>query len=129
MNDIEVLEKARGKLCRGWVANKRGVGHCGEYRSGNSPMAVAWCALGALDAALDTDECCRHPIGIRLIRRLSQGIKDPLKDTFPETAVAEYSNRSGQAKTIALFDTTIRKLKMERMAASATFAMGPRRAA
>jgi hypothetical protein len=47
----ELLIRARSLLLRGWCRDKGAIDENGVEVHPTSPRAIAWCALGALDAA------------------------------------------------------------------------------
>lgn len=54
MNNVEILRSAMTHLAKGWTIGMRGIDKVGGYTNGWDDRAVAWCAMGAIDAVLGT---------------------------------------------------------------------------
>lgn len=107
MKTLEALKVARAKIEQGWCSGARAVDNRGFCVDGNSPLAVQWCALGALDAALGYSVDDLH----EPVRELDKDV--PAKYRYynsPAARVAQYSNRLGKIAALELYDKTIQRL-------------------
>jgi len=98
------LLRARELILRGWCKYNRAVNTSGNHIEPWNRNAVAWCALGAIDAVLgryvDEYDCP--------VRDLAKHITDWRGDSAgPICKVADYNNMSDKESVITLFDAAI----------------------
>lgn len=98
------LRKAREFIERAWCKHNRAVNAQGEYTTPFESEAVAWCALGAVDAALgryvDEDDCA--------VRDLARRVPFRYHDRFDVLAIiANFNNDTNKEAVLTVFDAAI----------------------
>lgn len=120
MNSLTILQEARKKIVAGWTIGRRGENARGYWANPESPEAVKWCALGALDAVMQPAmgiNCDGHAVVRALDKSIPKEARAQLLkewDGRAECRVAQYNNGTDKQTILRLFDVTIKRLKKAR---------------
>ena len=106
---LSVLHDARRHIEAGWCKFRLAETAQGYGRPGNSKDAVAWCALGALGAALGIGHPDTSPVGRYCMRALERNVPPGYGDNSFCDRVVAFNNdsRTSQDDILGLFDRTI----------------------
>lgn len=104
MNTLEVLKAARERIAvpERWTQGRAAVDAAGESCYAASPMARAWCLLGAIYWVAPDDSECR----VECVRHLSAG-------NIEDGALVAFNDSHKHSEVLALFDKAIARLESE----------------
>ena len=111
MTTVELLEKAKKKIEKGWCQETLAKDAKGRIVSERSRDACQWCSVGAILAALPIKEWRKEQeIGFSTLAETMEGF---LEKAMGSVSVAHWNDRPGrtQQQVIAAFDKAIAAAK------------------